>query len=57
MNYQTTNHILWPYDQKSEPTDRCDCCNTKLEWYEVEDNCNINGMTLCDLCASDLQAV
>ena len=57
MNYQTTNHILWPYDQKSEPTDRCDCRNTKLEWYEVEDNCNINGMTLCDLCASDMQAI
>ncbi len=50
----TTEHILWPFDQRSEPSDRCDICNCRLEWYEIEDNCNINGMTLCDTCASEL---
>ncbi len=52
-----TQHILWPYDQKAEPADRCGCCNTKLEWFEVEDNVIWDGRTLCDACLSDFQQV
>jgi len=57
MNYSTTNHIAWPYDQKAEPSNLCDICCCKLEWFEVEDNCSINGMTLCDDCAADLTQI
>ena len=46
-NYDTTGHILWPYDGEPE---YCDLCGKRTD-YELTE---IDGDRVCDRCASDL---
>jgi len=46
-NFDTTGHILWPYEPIVE---YCSICGAKCE-YELTD---IDEERVCDRCASDL---
>ena len=53
MNHDTTDHILWPYEDE-EIELRCTCCDTLLNDVESADPCEIDGKIFKDNCASNL---
>ena len=54
MNYNTTDSILWRFDDKEEPVTTCDACMASLDEWEVEDPIEIDNRILCDRCASEV---
>ena len=49
-----TEHILWPHDKQPEPITHCDCgCGQRLEYFEIDDPCVIDGRVFKDSCASE----
>jgi hypothetical protein len=53
MSYDTTEHILWPYDREDDIYPICQCGAI----IRNEDLCEIRGEYFCDICASELTLI